>query len=170
MKRPIRYTAALAALLIVWLLWRGGRRPDANPLPAGSVASGPESKIEKSKTKIPPPFDATEAAKDLNAPGGNVQSDLRILAEILATFRSNFPRDGNPVGNNAEITATLRGDNRLHLVFVPAGHRALNAAGELCDRWGTPYFFHAASGTEMEIRSAGPDRRHHTADDIALSP
>jgi hypothetical protein len=169
MKRSIRYTAALAALLIAWLLWRGDRRPGPNPLPVDPVASGRESKITNRKAQIPA-VDATDVAKDLNAPGGSVQADLRILAEILATFRSNFPREGNPIGNNAEITTALRGENRLHLVFIPAGHPALNAAGELCDRWGTPYFFHAASGTEMEIRSAGPDRSHHTADDIVLSP
>jgi hypothetical protein len=38
----------------------------------------------------------------------------------------------------------------------------------MCDRWGTPYFFHQVSKTEMEIRSAGPDRRMWTGDDSQL--
>ena len=52
-----------------------------------------------------------------------------------------------------------------------APHRAFgkvsrNERGELTDAWGTPYFFHQLSGTEMEIHSAGPDRRMFTGDDL----
>ena len=42
----------------------------------------------------------------------------------------------------------------------------INARGELIDNWGTPFFFHQVSGTEMEIRSAGPDMKMWTADDL----
>jgi hypothetical protein len=42
----------------------------------------------------------------------------------------------------------------------------INARGELVDYWGTPFFFHQLSGTEMEIRSAGPDRVMWTVDDL----
>ena len=38
--------------------------------------------------------------------------------------------------------------------------------GELIDRWGTPFFFHQLSREFMQVRSAGPDRRHFTADDV----
>jgi len=74
------------------------------------------------------------------------------------------------VGENAEITAVLAGRNRLQLALIPPSHPAINRAGELCDRWGTPFFFHALSGTQMEIRSAGPDRRLWSADDVVLTP
>lgn len=109
-------------------------------------------------------------AAALNAPGADIHADLRVVAEILDAFRSNFPREGNPVGDNAEITAALAGRNRLRLVLIPPGHPALNAAGELCDRWGTPFFFHAESATHMGIRSAGPDRRLWNEDDVVLDP
>jgi len=52
-----------------------------------------------------------------------------------------------------------------HLACLPADGAFLDAAGHLIDRWGPPYFFHALSGSEMEILSAGPDREFHTADD-----
>ena len=42
----------------------------------------------------------------------------------------------------------------------------VNADGELVDPWGTPYFFHQLSGTEMEIHSAGPDKKMWTDDDL----
>ena len=71
----------------------------------------------------------------------------------------------NPVGSNAEITKALMGDNPKQARLVPEG-MTVNGGGELVDRWGTPYFFHQLSKDDMEIRSAGPDRKMWTADDI----
>ncbi len=112
----------------------------------------------------------SELADALNSPAADIHADLRLVASILTTFRSNFPRDGNPVGNNAEITAALTGRNRLRLSLIPPDHPAINSKGELCDRWSTPFFFHAESATHMEIRSAGPDRKMWNADDVVLAP
>jgi hypothetical protein len=42
----------------------------------------------------------------------------------------------------------------------------INEKGELVDAWGTPFFFHQLSGSEMEIRSAGPDKVMWTDDDL----
>lgn len=74
---------------------------------------------------------------------------------------------GNPVGDNSEITAALNGDNPKHIHFLnaEAGMR-VNGNGELVDPWGTPYFFHQLSGTDMEIHSAGPDKIMWTSDDV----
>jgi hypothetical protein len=108
-------------------------------------------------------------ADDLNSAGMDVHSDLRLINEIFIAYRGAV-RSGNPVGENAEITAALLGRNRLGFAFIPAGNPAVNARGELCDRWGTPYFFHQLSGEKMEIRSAGPDRKLWTADDQVLTP
>lgn len=108
-------------------------------------------------------------ADGLNSPRGDVRSDLRLIDEIFAAYRSAL-RSGNPIGENAEITAALTGRNTLGFAFIPADNPAVNAKGELCDRWGTPYFFHQISGEGMEIRSAGPDRRLWTADDSVLTP
>ena len=61
----------------------------------------------------------------------------------------------------------LNGDNPKQANFLnaEAGMR-VNGQGELVDSWGTPYFFHQVSGTETEIRSAGPDRKMWTEDDL----
>lgn len=90
----------------------------------------------------------------------NVRSAFRTYA---ARFR------GNPVGTNPEITAALNGANPGQTVLVKSedGLR-INSRGELVDSWGTPYFFHQLSGTEMEIHSAGPDRALWTADDLVI--
>lgn len=106
----------------------------------------------------------------LNAPGSTVARDLDVVRQLFDAWQSNFPREGNPVGENAEITAALMGQNRLGLALIPKGHRAVNERGELCDRFGTPYRFHQISGTRMEIRSAGPDRKFATEDDAIWTP
>ena len=109
-------------------------------------------------------------AAPLNAPDSTIARDLDIVRQLFEAWLSNFPREGNPIGENAEITAALTGENRLGLALIPKGHRALNARGELCDRWGTPLRFHQLSGTQMEVRSAGPDRKFGTDDDAMLTP
>jgi hypothetical protein len=70
----------------------------------------------------------------------------------------------NPVGTNAEITAALDGANPKQARLLREG-QSVNGKGELVDPWGTPYFFHQLSKSQMEIWSAGPDRTMGTGDD-----
>lgn len=133
------------------------------PRPA-TVAPGPSAIAAESQ------HDEFPLAAELNAAKSSVAQDLDRVSQILDAWRTNFPRDGNPVGENHEITAALLGDNPLGLKLIPRNHRAVNARGELCDRWGTPLRFHQLSGERMEIRSAGPDRKFGTADDALWSP
>ena len=175
-----RLTFTLCALilaLLTWFFWPNS--PSRAPSP--SQISNPQSQIPPLATPTPPsasrtpppapPAERSTLADLLNAPSKNIRDDLRVVSEILETFRTNFPRTGNPVGTNAEITAVLAGNNKLQLALIPPDHPAINrSTGELLDRWGTPFFFHAESGSRMEIRSAGPDKKHHTADDEAFIP
>lgn len=109
--------------------------------------------------------DGTEPAPaESTLPPATVLENMRsALRQYHARFREN------PVGDNAEITSALTGGNAKQAVFAQAedGLR-VNSQGQLIDSWGTPFFFHALSRNEMEIRSAGPDRRLWTPDDLAL--
>ena len=139
----------------------------------GAPTGGAGSKIQNLESKIaasPVAAERSTLADALNTPTSDIRADLRIVSEVIQAFQTNFPRDGNPVGTNAEITAVLAGKNKLWLALIPPDHPAINPAGELCDRWGTPFFFHAESGKKMEIRSAGPDRKMWNDDDTGLSP
>lgn len=166
----------LIAALLTWFFWPASPPSYASPATAAAPtpSPAPPSRIAPTSSNIsapPPPAERSSLADTLNAPGTTVRADLRVVAEILETFRTNFPRDGNPVGTNAEITAVLTGKNKLRLALLPPGHPAVNrTTGELLDRYGTPYFFHAESGTRMTITSAGPDKKLHTADDEAFAP
>lgn len=162
--------------LVALVLWRradhgdtstDSRRPAGIRLPASPGAQP----VVAGTSPLPASGDGpSPIAADLNAPVGNVRRDLEIVDELLIAWQSNFPGQGNPVGENAEITAALTGENRLGFAFIPRGHRAINTRGELCDRWGTPFRLHQLSGTQMEIRSAGPDRTFATGDDAFWPP
>lgn len=105
-------------------------------------------------------------APDLPPPDvsqGGIEDDLDRVDLMLRDYRSTVGE--NPVGTNAEIMAALLGDNIKQVRVNVAPGSALNDKGELVDRWGTPYFFHQLSATQMEIRSAGEDRQMHTLDD-----
>jgi hypothetical protein len=175
------------------MIWFGWQRSAEQPGSGASAAAG--SKTQSSAPKLPPDSTGTTLASGapraqnasgtgpaedletdfpiaapLNIPGSTIARDLEVVSQIFESWQSNFPREGNPVGENAEITAALMGDNRLGFALIPKGHRALNERGELCDRWGTPFRFHQLSGTKMEIRSAGPDRKFATDDDAIWTP
>jgi hypothetical protein len=92
---------------------------------------------------------------------------MTILENMRTAIRNyGSSLGGNPVGNNAEITSALQGENPKQINFLKPDGNRVNANGELVDPWGTPYFFHQISGQETEIRSAGPDRVMYTADDL----
>ncbi len=92
---------------------------------------------------------------------------LEIVQRAVHQYGEMF--GGNPVGTNPEITSQLTGNNPKQINFLssqPGMH--INASGELVDAWGTPYFFHQLSGSEMEIHSAGPDKMMWTSDDLVV--
>jgi hypothetical protein len=176
-----RLLAALVGVALLatlgFLFWPQGPAPASGPLQASGPPIG-TADARASAAAVPsasasvsiPTEERSELAKDLNSPAQDIHADLRVLDEIFNAFRTNFPQSGNPIGNNAEITAVLTGNNSRHIAFIPPDHPAINARGELCDRWGRPFFFHQLSGHQMEIRSAGPDKKFWTNDDVVLTP
>jgi len=135
--------------------------PAVNPAPAAPAVAGPST---SPPYPVPPATPFLLGSADTPPPmdPATVLSNMRI---VIRQYGSRF--GGNPIGTNPEITETLDGGNPKQVKFISAdsGLR-INAKGELVDYWGTPFFFHQLSGTEMEIRSAGPDRVMWTADDL----
>jgi hypothetical protein len=131
---------------------------------AATVASGPV---------LPQPKPASLAAVAEPPEGPEVGPGLTpitVMENMRAVFRQYSVRfGGNPVGVNKDITAALNGGNSRQVVFINTedGLR-INEQGQLVDNWGTPFFFHQLSRTEMEIHSAGPDRKMWTADDLVI--
>ena len=153
-------------MAIVALWWNGKQftRP-ASPLaqvPAEAVSS--EREVTPVITVSPVAQELSEALLDTDGPP---EAELEAVGQLLYFHRQAFGE--NPVGDNGDIVAALSGQNAKLAAWIAPGCDAV-VNGQLVDRWGTPYWFHAMSGREMEIRSAGPDREQFTDDDLFLSP
>ena len=170
-RRALLAAFTLVVIGLVWFLWpRHGAEEQA---PGSSLApprSAPSAVRNQQSAIAPPPAEVSHLADALNSPAGDIRADLRVVLDLVEGFRTNFPKDGNPSGTNAEITAALAGRNKVRLALIPPKHPAINRDGELCDRWGTPFFFHSESASRMEVRSAGPDKRMWTEDDVVVTP
>lgn len=90
--------------------------------------------------------------------------DLDKVSLMLRDYRTRMGE--NPTGTNAEIMKAVMGGNPKKAQLGPPEGQQVNGNGELVDRWGTPYFFHQVSKSDMEIRSAGPDQKMWTDDDV----
>ena len=117
--------------------------------------------------------------KDLSAGAGEVLPPAPVATNVppmvvLQNARHAIVQyaqvyGGNPVGVNSEITAALTGNNPKHINFItPDSGLVINDKGEMVDAWGTPLFFHQLSGHDMEIHSAGEDRKMWTFDDLVI--
>jgi hypothetical protein len=157
-------------LLGVFLLLIASRAYRQLSSPAPAVSAGTPLAPHASPEEVSSPTDTTElpvAVESLRLldAASDAREDLAVIQQLLEEFRRHH--DGNPVGDNAEITAALSGANPKKLAYLSREvKRVINADGCLIDRWGHPYFFHANSGKEMEIISPGPDGILHTDDDL----
>jgi hypothetical protein len=168
--------ATIAALLLLGIvLWRPWEEaappPPAEPAPAEAKATPappvPEVPVEPAVTPVAPPVPPPPGNDLSKLTPQEIQRIRDAVDQVELTLRDYaVALGGNPVGTNAEITAALLGDNLKQIKLeLPAGS-TVNAMGELCDPWGTAWFFHQLSAKKMELRSAGPDRKLYTEDDF----
>ncbi len=125
------------------------------PATAISAASGPAS---ASSVK-----DGTHGSGEK----GNEASPATVVEQtrrVITQYNSMFGE--NPVGTNQEITRALQGKNPRQINFIEDAAAQINSKGEWVDPWGSPYFFHQLSATQMEVRSAGPDKIMWNEDDV----
>lgn len=161
--------AILLLLLVLWRPWEQDEPPGKFPPTPVDRRHPPDddppvTPIETAPVvpavEPPPPEPVLASAEDTR----KIRDAIENLELTLRDFGTAL--GGNPVGTNAEITAALLGDNAKQVKLeLPAGS-SLNASGELCDPWGTPWFFHQLSKTKTELRSAGPDRQMYNEDDF----
>lgn len=159
------WCAGAALVIIAFLLFGGipfsGSVKTLPSVPAVPKASGQKPEATRETVILP----VAENAASLNSPETTAEEDIATLGFLISNFRKH--EGGNPVGENDEITAALLGKNAKGLGYLRRDSAYVNRSGQIIDRWGTPYFFHAVSAEKMEIISAGSDLRMHTADDIS---
>jgi hypothetical protein len=127
-----------------------------------AAATGQMASIASTAPAAPTVTPGTPALGISSLPPLTVLDNARVA---MHNYNGTFGE--NPVGTNPEITEALTGKNPKGINFITAesGLR-VNGNGEMVDAWGTPFFFHQISGKEMEIRSAGQDRKMWTFDDL----
>ncbi len=183
MKKTIAVAAlAVAAAVSVYFYKQSAPPPTQSavalqkevPLPQNAIA--PESIKQTGLTINPVPAQkprrvATSLAAKLNAPDSTAAEDVVVLHGMLRQYlRFLKDRQARPIGNDSDLARVLIGNNPMKLVILPPDHPALGADGRLRDRFGTPYFIHPRGHLAFEIRSAGPDRKLFTDDDLIENP
>lgn len=174
---PLALIGIAAAWIIPTCARRDASRSDAgDPTPApghtAPLAASPPGFSPDRPALGPvaanPAFPRSPLADALNSPSTTAADDLRAIGRMLALYRERF--DAYPAfGDNAQLVNALAGANPTRIALLPRDAAAISpATGELLDRWGTPYDFHAIARDALEIRSAGPDRELRTADDLVL--
>ena len=152
MKRSSLVTALVFLLIAVgvgWMLRTPSPTTPAVP-PASVAGKEPSPQISPAERIEPATVEPTAAAESTPSvrprteppsppePMEEIRAEIENLQVSFRDFRTVLGE--NPVGTNAEITHALIGNNARQLrVTIPAGS-SVNADGEMCDRWGTPYF------------------------------
>ena len=96
-----------------------------------------------------------------------MQRDVEVLRGMVGQLLLVVKEPHRPpLGINEDFARALTGANQANRIIIPPGHPAV-AGGKIVDRWGTPYFFHPRAADAIDIRSAGPDRKLFTDDDVA---
>ncbi len=107
-------------------------------------------------------------AEELGGSSLEAADEPRVVLRVFQAYREAF--GSYPPGeDNAQLMRALRGGNPEKRRLFPSENPRLDAAGELLDGFGTPYFFHQISSQEMEVRSAGEDREFYTLDDVVAA-
>ncbi len=164
--------AAVVLFVAAGFFWKSRDRPTpvAPPPPAADVIP-PGIIVHETTRSIPPPaafFPPGDAQlADYGTPGIPPAEDLRLLSVSITNFLIVAKRASEfPLSANEEWSAALRGLRPGSEPWISAKSPLLDAQNRLIDRWGTPLHFHALGDKRWELRSAGPDRKLFTDDDL----
>lgn len=102
----------------------------------------------------------------LLAADGSAREDLAALGDLVGGYLQSGLGDARRgIGFNEDLVPALTDVAALGEAALPTDHPAIRD-GRLIDRWGTPWQVHPLAGDLIQLRSAGPDRRLYTADDL----
>ena len=178
MKRILLFLLVLPVVLVVFLLltkmrWKFSKLPPAPESAIVTETTGSNIAVTVLSTPAAAPSGKTtpllgeiilRGYADTNLPPEN---DLTLMSHLMENSLLLLKSAANrPLSANEDWADLFRGRNAARERFLPDTHVAMNTNGQLADRWHTPLFFHALGGGRYELRSAGPDKKLWTADDI----
>jgi len=160
----------VAAILALgfWLARPRPAQPRPARAPTSSVAlTAPPALLP---SRVGTPEHPLQSWERLLAADGSPREDLAALADLTTNYLQAVPSSRRPaLGFNEELAHALTERENLGESALPKTHPAL-VGGRLVDRWGTPWLLHPLSADVLQLRSAGPDRRLYTADDLVAPP
>ena len=167
---------ALTALLIWWWTRSAPESPGHSVGAPSSVATPDQAVATATLAPVQRPTGEIEGKPGLLGeqillgyarPDMEPAHDLTRMGRLMDNF-TLLVKDAadRPLSANEDWASALRGVNAAHERFLPDQHVALNPQGQLVDRWSMPLHFHSLGDRRHEIRSAGPDRKLWTDDDI----
>lgn len=180
MRRGLRLACVsglgVALALLLWWSLRGPREhPPGAPatLGGGAALAAPDHAFAPGPppTLLPPRAPGAGPAlawERLLAADGSPLDDLSALGELSTAYFQAGPAPGGQrlsPGFNEDWVTALQDAEALGESALPASHPALRD-GRLIDRWGTPWQVHPLALDQVQWRSAGPDRRLYTEDDL----
>jgi hypothetical protein len=167
MKPALKLILVLFAILGVWFAAsRLVEKPAGSAVPPPVRIDPTPSVPELLSARQSTPGNPSNSWERLLAADGTSVEDRAALEDILTNFLQSSPHNIRPpLGTNDEITRALTDRDTLGDSAIPANHPAI-VSGELVDRWGEPWHFHQLAADVIEVRSAGPDRKPFTADDV----
>ncbi len=170
-RRPLAlaFGFAVALPVLLWLL-RSPPPPPPPPAPVSRLTeTTPPPPPKLRPRRVATPEAPLLAHEELLTLEGDAATDLSALADLTRAYLER-PADPArpPLGFNEDLARALSDPENLGPSALPADHPALRA-GQLIDRWGTPWQIHPLAFNLIQLRSAGPDRRLYTEDDL-VSP
>jgi len=161
--------AACAIGLTVVLLTAPRPRSTTAPIPFQISAEVPVPRTHPSTSQPSPPRTLPGEAilAGFGSPSQPPREDLRRLRHLFdnALLLAKSARD-RPLATPEDWGALLLGRWPGTEALLPTHHAALDSQARVIDRWGTPLHIHALGSGRFELRSAGPDRKLWTQDDV----
>ena len=161
--------ALLIAILALWL-WQKDRQ-STNSSPQEVNLPKPPPPTPEADQKPPGKLIGEKLLHNYASEQATLRDDLQGISRLSLSYITLVKTHANrPIGCNADLADAFRGKNPYKQRFLPDTHPVFNAKGELIDRWKTPLFIHPVSAGRWDIRSAGPDKKLWTKDDLQLQP
>lgn len=160
MRRLVISLALLVLLSLGLILALSFRTPAPSQAAPGSAPSA----YAAATHHVPGPL------QRLHSPDTDALVDVSALRAALTGLAQSLQGALPPIGDDRDLARALLGRNRDGLAYLRPDSPAYDpATGHLRDRWGTPYHIHPRAPRDFEIRSAGPDEKLFTPDDLVSS-
>jgi len=168
--RSLPVLTLILSVIIVGVFFFFRKDPVAPPAP--SPESPPVISVPPAAPDVPEALTLGDhILTAYGSPTTGIRDDLRLFHNYLTNvFLLVKQRDPRHYATNEDLAQFLLGKNANQEAYLTNSHHIFNTETQLTDRHGTPLMIHPQSSRHLEIRSAGPDQKPYTKDDLVWPP